>query len=239
MGIDAEMFVRTREALTPRDLRNLSVDAVEAFGTKPFFLMPEADLTGDGDENEWWEPGDPPGRHVLRRIRWWVQDGADIHPEPGEQFIKVSLFSRYYGEGYERGPIHDHIAIARWLEHRIPGGAVWYGGDSSGICAEPFGPAERERVWAHFCTVGHRPYYRSWDPNDGADAPVCGFCGPRLVANGGGRDVTFYYCRGCDVLCARSVATGEVEMVDKRKYGRDDDVFAAGNRLRSRLRTAL
>ena len=231
MGIDAEMFVRTRTVLTPREIRNLSVDLVAAFGAEMFLLLPDETFGGEWEKNEWWEVGDPPGRHALRRIRWWVQDGDDIKPKRGEYFIEVSLFSRYYGEGYERGPIQEHIAVASWLEARIPGCEVWYGGDSSGVCAARFDKAAREKVWAHFCEVGHRPYRGGWDPAGNSAAPACGFCGPRFVPSGGGGNVTFAHCDGCGASIAYS--GDRVEVVDKRKYGREDDVFKAGNRIRS------
>lgn len=238
MGIDAEMFVRTRKPLTPRQIRNLSVDLCEAFGQEPFLLMPGWTIAEDEDPEypttEWWEAGDPIGRHALRRIKWWQQDGPDIKPRKGEQFIAVSLMSRFYGEGYERGPIHLHCAIAAWLESRIDGGEVWYGGDSSGCVASKFDGLARASILAHFHQHGHRPYTGGFSGFGSGTlrAPACGFCGPSMKSNGGGPDVTFYWCAGCGAQLAQDGTTGAVEVVDKQKHGRDDDVFKAGNRLR-------
>lgn len=241
MGIDAEMLVRTRQQFTPREVRNLSVDLVEAFGTELFLLIP--DWAPDEDyENEFTPPADAPGRHALRLIKFYQQDGPDIHPEPGESFIELSLMGRYYGEGYERGSITDYLAMAEWLERRIPDARVFYGGDSSGVLAEPFDRAARERIFAHFCRVGHKPYRGGFNAMlDGTPdgRPACGFCGPRMTETGGSRDYSFYGCGSCEEGVVRHHATGECEAVtrqDKRDDGGFSGFSVAAKRLVARLR---
>ncbi len=241
MGIDAEMLVRTRQQFTPREVRNLSVDLVEAFGTDTFLLIPDW-VPDEYYENEFTPPADAPGRHALRLIKFYQQDGPDIHPESGESFIELSLMGRYYGEGYERGSITTYLAIAEWLEQRIPDARVFYGGDSSGVLAEQFDRAARERIFAHFCRVGHKPYRGGFgisvfDKTLGGH-PACGFCGPRMTETGGSRDYSFYSCGSCEAKVVRHHATGECEAVtheDKRNDRFMSGFSVAAKRLMSRL----
>lgn len=206
MGIDAQMFVKTKHHYSEWEVRRLSVDLCEAFWREPFFLF---------------EPGEyddmPNGRHALEIITKYEQDGDDIIPKRGEQFIEVHLADRYYGKGYERGPIATHIAIAEWLERRIPDAQVFYGGDSSGVLAEPFGKLEREAIFAHFAKVGHRPYHGAFSSVFAKDhLPICGFCQYAMTACGGGRDREFYGCDGCGKKIVR-LANGEIINVERGK----------------------
>jgi len=46
--------------------------------------------------------------------------------------------------------------VAEWLERRVPECVVWYGGDSSGICAELFDTPARKKLLEHFASEnGH------------------------------------------------------------------------------------
>ncbi len=236
MGVDAQMFVRTRAQFTQRAVRALSVDLVEAFGSEMFLLLPDWAIDGEWERETEVEPeAGVPGRHALRMVRRYTQDGDDIAPDAGETFLEVSLMGRYYGLGYERGQLHDYIAVAEWLEYRIPEAAVWYGGDSSGICAEPFNKAYRGALMAHFARHGHKPYRGAF--GDRGNGPVCGFCGPRMSSSGGGQGQTFFYCAGCSTACARDDASGEVEVVTRedRHSNPGSGVFVAAKRLRARL----
>lgn len=194
MGVDAEMFVRTKSKLTDREVKRLGYEIAEAFGASKFFIAPKtAELSKE--------------YRALSRVKVWEQDGPDIKPDPGETFLRVSLWTRYYGPGYERGDLPLIVAVAAWLELRVPGGRVWYGGDSSGVCAEPFGPVERTKMFAHFAKVGHRPYAgdaltgeNQWSfLGGGVPAPKCEFCEVPMICNGGGGGgaVAFYHCPGC------------------------------------------
>lgn len=188
MGIDAQMLVKTRTSPTPEAVRKLSVDLCEAFGADRFWVW-EDFKNDDGSI----------GRHALEIVKKFSQDGPDIRAKKGETLIDVSLGTRYYGPDYERGDIGLIINVASWLEARIPDARIFYGGDSSGVCAEPFGPTERAVVWAYFCRVGHAPYQRGFSMFAEPGTVVrCGFCATDMLSTGGGRDRSFYLCRGCD-----------------------------------------
>lgn len=186
MGIDARMFVRTKATYTDQQVRRLAHDLVAAFGTDRLFVIPP----GPDD----WHDGK--GRHAIEVIDKYEQDGPDILPEDGETFLCVHLWTRYYGKGYERGDCTTICAVAEWLESRVPGGVVWYGGDSSGVCAKPFGARQRAALRALFNESGHDNYRGGW--GDETNAPKCDFCGgvPMSACGGGGGD-TFFACGGC------------------------------------------
>lgn len=188
MGVDAEMFVRTRRTdATETNVRRWSVEMCKRFGSGKFFL----------DKRPW--SGDQQ-RHALSIVPEWEQDGDTVYPEEGETFIRVHLWTRYYGPGYERGDLPFILSVARYLRDVIcvlPSDDVWYGGDSSGICAEPL---DEEWLWAHFVRVGHDTYRAASGldreaPPEGT--PHCDFCGQFYRRNGWGASFAAYYCDGC------------------------------------------
>lgn len=127
-----------------------------------------------------------------------------ITANPGECLLELSLLGRYYGEGYERGDILAYCAIAEWLEANIPGCEVWYGGDSSGVCARHFNEEMRSSLRRHLYSQNGRDYFASfgrYSGNDGIPKPMaCSmcpggkFCGNR---NGFGGNFAAYSCGGC------------------------------------------
>lgn len=177
MGVDAMMLVKTKKQHTEREVLRLATRLYEAFGSVL-----------------WVDRGT---RHCLSIVPKCLQDGETIKPRPGEQFIQVHLFGRYYGRGYERGPLHDYIAVAMWLEHNIPGCAVYYGSDSSGICAEPFGPEQRADLFRHFAEHGHIPYTGAFTRDDDDPVRHCDFCDIDMVRHGWGASYAAYSCHGC------------------------------------------
>lgn len=184
MGIDAEMFVRTKEPITKETVLDLAWQLGSSFYCYNFWIEK------DGDHIH----------HILEIVDFYDQDGPDIHPEPGETFIKVYLTGRYYGEGYERGNLPLYIAIAEWLEHKIPGGEVWYGGDSSGVIARPFDKKYRESLFRHFIENGHRPYTGSFSSltSNSKYACFCHFCQKPMLQLGFGPNYSKFHCYGCD-----------------------------------------
>ena len=201
MGIDAEMFVRHRGNLSEIEVRQLAAILGSTFGPERFWIFknphfgkPRHALTivpigGDGD---------PDADAVLRQVPVWYQDGDPIVGEPGEQFIRVHLGTRYYGPGYERGDWTLIRGVAEFMEMAIPGGEVWYGGDSSGVCAKKLGAEERAEMTKHFLTNGHRPYQSYFDLNGKAPRPLCDFCAGMIMNDvGGGAGRAFYSCAGC------------------------------------------
>lgn len=187
MGIDAEMFVRTKEAVTDEQVLQWAIDLHEAFGEFVFVIHRDAPYAFGGD------------RHCLEIVDAYYQDGPQEDPADGETFIRAHLYTRYYGKNYERGDLPRIIAVARWLEDRIPGAEVWYGGDSSGVPAEPFGQEERDALWAHFVKVGHRPYTHAGFIANRGDiaAPTCGLCKIPMRCYGIGKNYGAFICDGC------------------------------------------
>lgn len=180
MGIDAQLLVRTTDKVSQKQVQDAAYDMAEAFGVDHFWITRPIDGAG--------------AHHCLQIVEVYTQDGPDILPKPGETLIEVSLWTRYYGPGYERGDLPLILAVAYWLEKRFPGAAVWYGGDSSGVLAEPFGLAEREVYWSHFCENGHKPYRGGWGQEIKKD---CDFCCKLMVQAGWGANYALLYCPGC------------------------------------------
>lgn len=227
MGVDAQMLVRTRTQHTEKEVRRLAVDLCEAFGPDKFWIGEEWPIYAG-------EKQVGAGRHALQIITTYTQDGDDIEPEPGEQFIEVHIATRYYGPDYERGNLPFIVAVAEWIEHRIPDARIFYGGDSSGICAEPFDKTARAEAFAYFAKVGHRPYTGGFGRYvDAAKDVVCGFCDYAMHHCGGGGGLNlptsyeFYRCGGCGKQAVRR-ASGQVIPVPKGKdFGDVTREFAA------------
>jgi len=188
VGVDAQMLVRTRQAFKPDEVRRMSGDLAAAFGSDSFWIW-------DDYKNE----DGTIGRHALELVNEYQQDGDSIFPEPGETFIEVHLGTRYYGRGYERGDVGLIIHVAAWLEANIHDAKVYYGGDSSGICAKPFDQEARRQLFAYYAKVGHEPYVGGFGRFSGRDEqhPGCDFCLREMTNCGGGGGKTFYHCGGC------------------------------------------
>lgn len=187
MGVDAEMFVRTRSGYIPEQVREMAHDLAEAFGYSHFVIARPG-------KHSWL----PQGRHALELVDVYEQDGPPIYPCVGEQFIQVHLFTRYYGKGYERGNWPFIDGVIRWLKMRIPDAEVWYGGDSSGICAELMDEAARNKLWRLFVKAGHKPYvhYDGWGHD--REKPTCDFCSaPMANYLWGPSGRRGFCCHGC------------------------------------------
>lgn len=145
------------------------------------------------------EDGDPPPGSEYHE-----DSDKPIIAEGDECLLHLNLWGRYYGPGYERGDILTYCAIAEWLEVNVPGCEVWYGGDSSGVCAEPFHDLKRRELRNHLYSKEGRDYFRydnHFMRDDGIPRPAaCSlcpggkYCGSRF---GYGRDYAAYSCAGC------------------------------------------
>lgn len=130
----------------------------------------------------------------------YTQDGPDIYAEPGEYLLEVALWTRYYGPGYERGDILTICAVAEWIEANMQPCEVWYGGDSSGVCVEPFGAAAREALRKHLYSRQGRDYFKHGERSGFPTPAPCGLCVPgenRLNRHGWGKDYVAVNCAGC------------------------------------------
>lgn len=181
------------------DLRREIHDQIFADIGKP---PQELRLAIDRTLTRYREDDDPAPGSVYR------QDGDDVNAEPGECLLELSLSGRYYGEGYERGDILAYCAIAEWLEINIPGCSVWYGGDSSGVCAQPFHAERRLALRRHLYSERGRDYFNYGGWGGYAKAPpACGLCPGgkyRGQQYGSGGNFSAFSCGGCGKnVCSR------------------------------------
>lgn len=166
---------------------------VGAVGEYPTQLWRAIELTGVRYPKD----GEAPGKV-------YHQDGDSILADEGEWFLEVSLWSRYYGIGYERGDILTICAIAEWLEMNLQPCEVWYGGDSSGVEATPFTESARRDMRRHLYGPKGRDYFDRSGQNEKHIKPPnpCGLCipgKPRFSQNGWGREGQWavFGCSGC------------------------------------------
>ncbi len=177
MGIDARMYVRVQRKVSDKEILRLSYEVGEAFGADRFFRYG--------------------GEHNISKLSKIEQDGPDVNPGPGETILEVHVWTRYYGIGYERGDLPFLLVLAEWLERKLPDGAVWYGGDSSGVCAAPFGKAARKKLLDHFASASGRDYYKSFSGDlVGAECPLCKVAMQQFGYGPGPRAGSFV-CHGC------------------------------------------
>lgn len=143
--------------------------------------------------------------HAVRNMgALYAQDGPDVLAAPGEYLLRVSLWTRYYGKGYERGDLLTICATAEWIEANMQPCEVWYGGDSSGVCIEPFGDPARRELRRHLFSQQGRDYfnYSGWGGPSPTMPKPCGLCVPgeeRRQQYGAGIDGQFaaVSCAGC------------------------------------------
>jgi len=145
------------------------------------------------------EDSEVPATHRMPG-KVWTQGGPPILAGPDEWFMEVSLWTRYYGPGYERGDILTICAVAEWVEQNMQPCEVWYGGDSSGVCAEPFPADKREEYRKLLYGPTGRDYYK-WDERGTFPTPKpCGLCVPgenRFNRCGWGGNYVRVHCSGC------------------------------------------
>lgn len=131
----------------------------------------------------------------------WTQDGDPIFAGPDEWFLEVHVWTRYYGVGYERGDLLTLCAIAEWCEVNIQSCVVWYGGDSSGVCAEPWPDEKRRELRRHLYSEQGRAYFnyssRSGDqPKHPAPCSLCIDDG-HFEQYGSGSNYIGVHCASC------------------------------------------
>jgi len=187
MGVDMQMFVKNPNPLKKDEVLAISYSLCEKFSVDKFFVQ---------------RPGESSfyknGRHALEIIKQYEQDGPTIKPQDGEQFIEVHLWTRFWGDGYERGDILLAINVAEFLETQFPECEVWMGGDSSGINAELFDKVARAKAKKLFFKVGHAPYRENNSVGD-FGGRYCGFCQHQMNQYGFGGQGNYagFICYGC------------------------------------------
>ena len=201
MGVDARMFVRLKGQenwLAERDVVKTAYYLASTIGPGNFYITLDSDLVSRPHHClEIMEPENDDGELDPTGRVYWSQDGPDIEPDADEQFVQVHLSSRYYGEGYARGDWPTIRVIAEWLAIRFPKGEIWYGGDSSGICAEHLTSERIAELTAFFLATGRKTYTR-YPGFCEYSTPPCIHCRVPMIDTGGGNDARFLYCDGCN-----------------------------------------
>lgn len=136
---------------------------------------------------------------------YWQDADEPMRAGKNEWLLRVSVWTRFYGIGYERGDILFICAVAEWAEANIPGVVVYYGGDSSGVLAEPFDDKARRKLRKHFYGAHGRDYFAafgSYMPRKKMPLPQpCSLCLPEGFRGNeymwGGTDTLGVHCQGC------------------------------------------
>ncbi len=155
-----------------------------------------------------------PGEHSL--VRTDKADWYNLDPKPpeGGTTLRVHTLRRYYGIGYERGPLVEILAVARWLRTRL-GAEIYYGGDNCDFVTTL--ASQEEALWEHFCSEDGREYYGSWDR--GKKPHICSFCDRQATTNMWSGDTRGCYCMSCGQHWLID-GSGVVTETDQN-YGRD------------------
>jgi len=199
MGIDAEILVRgvPKDKVTDEWLKEMSWQLCRSIGARKFFINTEEGRTAISRTEQCWREneGDEPGSI-------YYEDSDDpIKANDDECLLNVNVWTRYYGVGYERGDILTLCAIAEWLETNIPECTVHYGGDSSGVLAEPWTEEKRRALRNHLYSIEGRSYFSSWCQRDEFGLPpACSLCPGGVYQGwrgGAGRDFASFNCGGC------------------------------------------
>jgi hypothetical protein len=169
-------------------------------GEPPKQLRRAIDLAGSSSFAYWFEDSDVP-EDKRQAGMFYTQDGDTVLAAPGEYLLELSLWTRYYGENYERGDILTICAVAEWIEANMQPCEVWYGGDSSGVCIEPFGDKRRRELRRHLYGQKGCDYFSSWGTPPNAMPPKCGLCVPeekrQQYGSGMGGNFAAVSCGGC------------------------------------------
>lgn len=207
MGIDAEMFARIKGRdswLLPAEELKAAYDLASALGHRHFMISAPGETYYHHHALSIIKPMDAETAAEYDVPQYagkvvWTQDAEPEIAGPDEQFIKVHLYTRYYGEGYARGDWPTILMTAKWLELRFPGCEVWYGGDSSGVAAEPLTTELRERLTRLWLTSGTRTYHSAFGGIGGKADPVCTCprCKEPMSVYGWGGGGTMHHCPGC------------------------------------------
>lgn len=235
MGVDARMFIKIKgkkNHLTAEEVLKKSVHLSKTIGHETFFIK---------HAEPHWKNKDVivPARHALSIVPTydekyeyygesmedmqykgkvvWFQDGDPIVAKPSEQFIEVHFWGRYYGPGYERGDWGKYRNVISVLKLSFPDAEIWYGGDSSGMCAELMDDKKMAEFDACWMGPGRTPYVRGFSGIGGAKAKAtCPTCQTPMFQHGWGGGKTMFACESCDYTCDVDEKTGKVTKTVKK-----------------------
>lgn len=217
MGVDAEMFVRLHQPISDESLKDAAYRLAEAMKSEVFMLSNQQKDFDRGERSR--------ALNRLDKDDYW-------HPPDEGDWLRVPLWGRYYGPGYERGNLWDYIAVAEWIERNLDG-TVYYRGDSGGMeDLVIFDRAYRQSLIAHWAEHGGRPYYQSsgW-PRSGPEAPLCPLCEKRATQYGSGGTFASWTCDGCHRHWVWAGGT-EIRMFDAERFGAHFDSFKAAEEMK-------
>ncbi len=198
MGVDVKMYVEVPDTITPDRVLKVSRRMVDCFGADSFWWHDENDkytraMLAKGQT--------VPHALYLREPFERDDDGNYVSSkeQEGKLHVVVSTLGRYYGPGYERGPLHEYVAWAHYLKHHFPEGIVYYGSDS-GDQYEAWTPSFEKMMLNHFHTHGHEPYRGGFNlGNKYKGGPKdCPRCLVPLIQSGFGQEYGGYFCNSCD-----------------------------------------
>ena len=180
MGVDARMWVKTKTPLTKEEVKHCSYLFGQAYH---YYLM-------IGFDKKCYY-------HPLDR----VIDLENPEYEPNDfqtpEFLHVPLSNRYYGPGYERGPLMTYVGMAEFLERLIPFCEIYYGNDSSDEY-QLFNREKRTKLIDYFIhNRGRNNYVGGFDSEPESKAVMCPHCERRMARDGWGATYSHYSCLGC------------------------------------------
>lgn len=196
MGIDAEMFVKLSRKIEEDELRIKSY----IFGS-----MCKYDLFLGSKERKYSNP-----LEIVDKIEGdGFGKGYEFNAGTGT-ILNIPLAGRYYGIGYEIGPLLHYIGIAQLLKHLFPDGEIYYGGDSSGIAFELFDIDYQNKLLEHAALHAHEPYNKYFSGNHFKHE--CPNCKVGMTQNGwkAGGKLGLFTCTGCGWVVSEKSET-EIE----------------------------
>lgn len=191
MGVDARIWVKTAIPYSREEVKHVSYLFGQAFHN---------DLMIGHEKKLWYHPLD----------RVIDLENPEYEPEDFRkpEYLHIPLAGRYYGPGYERGPLMTYVAMAELLERLLPFCEVYYGNDSSDEY-QLFNRDERIKLIDYFMLNGGRlNYVRGFDQSV-TNKQMCPHCERIMPQNGWGATYSFHSCTGCG--WARKVRDGNVE----------------------------
>jgi len=174
MGVDAEIFIKVKGELTQKDIQKQNY------------------IFGCAFHQYTWHSKDEP----ALSLKIWNENYFNDMKEPGHTLIQVPTLGRYYGEGYERGPLMTYVAMAELLEHLFPNCTIFYFGDSGGCeSRKEFHSVRRYELIEHFANWGHEPYERAFSGQH--HKYICPNCNIGMIQNGFKGRLGYFSCSGC------------------------------------------
>lgn len=135
MGIDATMYVKTREPVTREQLVPISYHLLQQW-REHLYAGPtrwHGPFTTQAIQALRFVEDDPFAREEgFDAVEELMYDIPVSHRDKVATWIRVALHGRLYDEAYREGEALAYVAIAAWLESAIPGAVVFYGGDDGG-----------------------------------------------------------------------------------------------------------